>query len=213
MKKIINSTLSLIIIATIGIIISCKKSETEKKVDSSSSPKEETKDTINTDFLNNEKIQDTFFDATYGDSKEKVLRNLKAHGFKFIQLISNDTELMFSPQKSQTFSFGNMSWNQLYVGMNNNKFCRILFVKTHKEKEAAKSNYESILSTVSKKYKLIESKNEDNNYIETAIGLDNKGHCIAVSYGKDETISGKMTYISILAYMNSMWENEVSDEI
>ena len=101
----------------------------------------------------NEKIQDTFMGARFGDSIETVIRKFSENDL--VPGISCTTR-SFVPFHSNfgLFSFGDMSWKCVNTYYVNGKLSAISFYTPFKSKEAAKQTYEDIKSAVQKKYKL-----------------------------------------------------------
>ena len=161
----------------------------------------------------NESIQTIFFDTSFGATKEEVISNFKKHGFALVSFVSNDNILRFSPINGMYFSFGNMSWEDMRVSLNNNKFCAIEFYNAYKEKFSAESDYNSILSALKAKYKMAEEELSDTLTYKIQRGIDGKGHVVIVYYQKAESFNNEIWFYSCLLYSDTNIEDEPSDEL
>ncbi len=161
----------------------------------------------------NESIQTTFFDTSFGATKEEVISNFKKHGFELVDFLSNDNTLRFSPIRGIYFPFGNMSWEGMRVLLSNNKFYAIVFSNAHKELSTAEKDYNSILSALKAKYKMAEGESADTLTYKVQRGIDGKGHEVSVCYEKSESLTKEMFYYSGLQYRDTNIKEEPSDEL
>ena len=203
MNKIV---ISLIFVSCI-CLCSCKNINKNANAISNSS------NTTVQDTVYNENIQNVFFDTPFGASQEEVIKNFEKHGFLPIKLTSTDVLIHFNYIRGQNYSFGNMSWDMLDVGFNNGKFNSIYFINSSKDKATAFHNYESILSHVSAKYKMIEQIPQDTTIYKMSIGLSKGNRFVFVFCSRYETIQEKIKIGTVLQYYDRNYDNEVSDEL
>jgi len=160
----------------------------------------------------NEKIQDTFMGARFGDSIETVIRN-----FSEKALVPNyrATTRSYVPFHSNfgLFSFGDMNWKLVNTFYVNGKLSEISFYTPLKSKEAAKKTYEDIKSAVQKKYKLELYEPTDTLVYEAYKGYDKYGSEVRVTYGKYESIGHEIWYSADLTYATNKFDNEANEEL
>ena len=177
------------------------------------------KNTKEKEIVYNDKIQDTFFGATFGASKEDVVKAICNHSFAYqSSLFDEDTRQSFIKIDTNThttverFSFGNMLWEMLDVWYCNNLFHQIRFMNAHKSKESALRNFENVLSTVSSKYHLYEPSIDDTNTYRLFEGKTNEGLWVSISCFRYESISYDI-YVGVdLSYGDNNYTS-VSNEL
>ena len=203
MKKHVILLLSCIFVAITVSTLSCMQNKSDSNKAESAKSEENM----------NENIQSTFFGATFGDSREQVIDSLTKHGFWLNTNYSNNTFLTFRSTKSESFSFGNMSWGYINIYLNNNKFYYISFYSDYKEKESAKNKYETILEEISKKYKIAPEEPSDTTTYALQRGYDKNNRRISVYYDQEEATNHSLNYYSFLTYKDLNIEEEASDEL
>ena len=105
------------------------------------------------DTIWNDSVQDTFYDATFGDSIPIVKEKLEAHGFRFVSHGSDEESLCFMPKNDKIFEFNNMIWQTLYIqSSKDHKFIGILFLSAFYDKDGALSFYDDLNSYLRYKY-------------------------------------------------------------
>lgn len=105
------------------------------------------------DTIWNDSVQDTFYDATFGDSIPIVKEKLEAHGFRFVSHGSDEGSLCFMPKNDKIFEFNNMIWQTLYIqSSKDHKFIGILFLSAFYDKDGALSFYDDLNSYLRYKY-------------------------------------------------------------
>lgn len=161
----------------------------------------------------NDSIQNTFFDTSFGATKEEVIANFKRHGLILHQNISDDNSLFFHSTKGKYYSFGNLSWEHLNVYLNNNKFYTIRFCNHYQNKFSAEEKYNSVLSAVKSKYKMAEVQPSDTITYKIQRGFDKKGHGILVWCEKGEDVNNNIFYYSNLLYTDTIIAKEPSAEL
>lgn len=173
----------------------------------------QSKDKIDT--LWNETVQNVFFDTPFGASRDEVIKNFAKHGFTLNRSVSNDTWLAFDYNKSDYYSFGGMTWENLNVFLTNGKFSSIEFYNPKKDKAEALDAYNGIVKELSGKYKLTTIEPEPGD--TTVYGKKNaysKSGCRAwVKCYRYESIGNEIFYTATLGYINDSIANEVSDEL
>lgn len=195
MKKVLLFNLTLLIVA---FVIGCNESKSDSNV---------------SDKNMNDSIQNTFFGASFGDTKEEVSSCFEKHGLISTPFISNDNVLQFVSAESGFFSFGNMSWQLMNVGLKNNQFYQISFYTPVKEKQSAVSNYDDILSALSKKYIMSEEEPEDTTTYSKSVGFGKNNCRVIVSCGRYESLGHEMWYAAFLSYIDDRIADEQSDEL
>lgn len=163
----------------------------------------------------NESIQGTFFDVSFGASKDEVVSAFAAHNFYLDTSISTEEYLPFSYQKSQYFSFGGLGWEKVNVFLTNGKFNYIEFYQTFKDKAEAIQRCESNLSTVSQKYNLTKEEPTDSTSYMVFTGKSKKepNREVIVTAYRYESVSKDIYYTASLIYRDDSYSNYVSDEL
>lgn len=151
-----------------------------------------TPDSKELDTVWNEKVQDTFYGATFGDSIATAVEQIESHGFWFDRSVSREDFVLFRPEGSKYFSFGGLGWELLYITAVNGKFDMIRFVFPFSDKAAAMDKYNSVLNTVSQKYKITPVEITDTNT-----------YAICRIFGKNETAA------YIVCYRYESVDNEI----
>lgn len=187
MKKIL-----LLISLFLGItLISCNNKGANSKNDKS----EEELDTIW-----NDKVQETFFDVTFGDSINDVIAKLENHGFYYNKSISTDVLLHFSSREGQYFSFGNMNWQMLDIFASNGRFNGIMFMNASDDKASALQNYNNIKKAIENKYSITEKPLNDTTLYAASLVFGKNQTAACVSCYRYETIGGNIKIGTDLTY-------------
>lgn len=105
-----------------------------------------------------EKLPDTYFDATFGVSKEVVTNGFTKHGMK----VENEEEsmVMFSAA-GDSISYEGQAWDQVSAGFFKGKFIVIDFLRIHENDSVAAEDYNRILSDLKGKYEMKEIPQEN----------------------------------------------------
>ena len=198
--------MSCIFLAITVSILSCKQDNS----DSNNEESAKSEDNMN------DNIQSTFFGVSFGDSEEQLFNSLKNHGFGETSSFNdeaNNTYFVFRSTESKLFSFGNMSWEFLRIGINNNKkFFSIEFISVFEKEEEAKQKYEDILETITKKYKVAPDKKPDFNFYAIQKGYDKNNRQISLLYSHEENY-GIESNNAYLGYKDLELAEEGSDEL
>ena len=211
MKKSISFLPFIAVLFSLMAITSCSKSTDSGKEQPTKDVNEAGQSIIKPNM--NESIQTTFFDTSFGATKEEVVSYFKKHGLTIHKSFSDDNILRFTSTLGESFSFGNMSWSHINVYLKNNKFYGIEFCNFYKEKFSAESDYNSILSALKAKYKMAEEVPSDTLTYKIQKGVDEKGHVVQVDFLKGESVDHKTWYYSYLRYGDLNILNEPSDEL
>lgn len=165
------------------------------------------------DTIWNEKVQDTFFCATFGDSVPKVIEQLRANGFYLIEDASTESLLHFRARQGRFFTFGNMNWEMLDIAAKNGIFYYIRFVNSRKDEVSALSAYNSIKKSIAAKYKLTETHIQDKTLyaISSVFGMNLTR--AQVSCFRYETISNSIMIAVSLDYWSNKTFTSVSDDL
>ena len=183
----------LFLLLTLSLfILSCNKAKEEKTQGKKDSEKE---------IVYSENIQDTFFGVKFGASKEEVIKAFEKEGLYLNKHISNKNRLYFRPYGGD-IPFGGFYWDYVDASFSNGKFYYILFQYTPEHKETALSQFESVLSALSSRYKMNEVPIEDTNTYKKykAGSKDRKG--MIVQCFKAESVEGEMRYYVNLEYID-----------
>ncbi|WP_407405667.1 hypothetical protein [Sodaliphilus sp.] len=187
MKKIL-----LLISLFLGItLISCNN----KGANSKNNKSEEELDTIW-----NDRVQETFFDVTFGDSINDVIAKLEKHGFYYKKSNSTDVLLHFSSKEKRFFSFGNMNWEMLDIFASNGRFDGIRFMNASDDKASALNNYNNIKIAIENKYSLTEVTLNDTTIYASSMVFGKNQTVAEVSCYRYETISGNIKIGTDLTY-------------
>lgn len=193
----------LFLLLTLSLfILSCDKSKEEKTQEKKGSKKE---------FVYSENIQDTFFGVKFGASKEEVIKAFKKEGLYLDNRYSNKDLLWFAPYRGD-ISFGGFNWDYVYAYLSNGKFYFIKFQYTPEYKETALSQFKSVFSALSSRYKMNENPITDTNTYKLYTAVSKDGKAMDVQCHKGESDGGQMRYYVDLRYID--WTlNKPNDEL
>ncbi len=193
----------LFLLLTLSLfILSCDKAKEEKTQEKKDSEKE---------YVYSENIQDTFFGVKFGASREEVIKAFEKEGLYLNNSNSTKENLSFLPY-GRNFSFGGYYWEYVNVNLSNGKFCGIIFGYTPEYKETALSQFESVFSALSSRYKMNEVPIEDTNTYKWYTAKSKDGKAMAVKCNKGESYRGEMRYYVYLVYGDSTL-NKTNDEL
>lgn len=162
----------------------------------------------------NDKVQDTFFGATFGDSASTVISKFSEHGFVYNLDISSDDLLRFEPLFRDFFSFGNITWRQLEAKIENGRFTAIAFVYGFNDKKIAMIKFNEIKNTISKKYAITPREISDTETIYSAYDIYGKNDVNAyIGCYRYETNVGEIKVAASLMYYDIKDFGGVSDEL
>lgn len=145
----------------------------------------------------NDEIQDTFFGVKYGASQDEVIEAFAKENF-YPSEFKTDIRLQFFKRdgkygmKQKYFSFGNMEWECIGVHFRNNSFCGIEFLREIDDKEKALTEFDMVLSTVSSKYKMIESNESNIPGVKMYFGFTKENILVGVLLDENEGLVGLM---------------------
>lgn len=165
------------------------------------------------DTLWNEKVQDTFFGATFGDSIPNVIEKLSANGFYLQKDISSESLLHFRARQGRYFTFGNLTWEMLDICADNGIFNYIRFVNASEDKASALSSYRNLKNTIAAKYELTEPSNQDTTLYAASLIFGKNQTDASVSCYRYETISNSIMIGVSLEYWSNKEFTPVSDEL
>lgn len=165
------------------------------------------------DTIWNEKVQDTFFGATFGDSVPKVIDQLSANGFYLQKDISSESLLHFRARQGKYFTFGNMTWEMLDIGAENGIFNYIRFVNASEDKASALSAYNSLKNTIAAKYELTRPTIQDTTLYAASLIFGKNQTSASVSCYRYETISNTIMIGVELGYRSDKEFTSVSDDL
>ena len=163
----------------------------------------------------NEKVQDSFFGLTLGDSAEVdfIVANLQNKGFYFSNDCSSNTLLHFRSANSQYFSFGGLTWEMLDISIENNVLQKITFMNSSLDKAGAIGNYDGIKSAVDAKYSPTERILNDTTIYKKTSYFGRNGVSVNVSCFRYETISKKIMIGTTLSYWTQKNIKPANDEL
>lgn len=165
------------------------------------------------DTIWNEKVQDTFFGATFGDSVHKVIDQLGANGFYLLEDVSSESLLHFRARQGKYFTFGNMTWEMLDIGAENGIFNYIRFVNASEDKASALSEYNSLENTIAAKYELTEPTIQDTTVYAESLIFGKNQTSASVSCYRYETVSNTIRIGVELGYWSDKEFTSVSDDL
>ncbi len=214
----------LFLLLTLSLfILSCDKAKEEKTQEKKNSEKE---------IVYSENIQDTFFGVKFGASREEVIKAFEKEGFKLDNQYSTNNRLCFETYESsyipiflrhsvdttykrlagEYFSFGGMDWHFVNAYLSNGKFYAIQFGYSPESKETALSQFESVLSALSSKYKMNEEAIEDTNTYKNYRAESKDGKFVRVLCDKSESFAEIKRYYVELIYEDATLDKP-SDEL
>lgn len=150
-----------------------------------------------------QKIQDTFFGVKFGASSSDVIVAFENEELYFLEEFSSKDRLFFTSKSPYVdLTFGRMTWDYVEVHLSNDTFYRIIFFYAPEHKETALNQFESRLSKLSSKYKMLEMPIEDKNTYKEYAALDKEDKIVGIRCYKSESISGKINYYVNLDYVD-----------
>lgn len=161
----------------------------------------------------NEKVQDTFFGATFGDSASTVISKFSEHGLVLMTNVSTDVTLNFIPRNNKYYTFGNMTFEMLSVELKNNRFSGIIFFNGSKDKATAMSNYEYIKKAISAKYEITHRELKDTTVYARCSVFGRNYTNAGVDCYRSESISKEIRIYTELVYYTTKDFGGVSDEL
>ena len=151
------------------LIISCTASNEsgEKQVSNKEKGKNEKQETAQK-ALNNDSIQRSFMGASFGESKNSVIKKIRAQG---LHVTMNTQETVQFMPNNYNYSFGGLLWNHLDIYFSNNVFVGIVFYTNYKDKTMAIKKGKEIYHAVSKKYNMITYETDNKtNFLDAGCG-------------------------------------------
>ena len=202
-RTIIIGTLACIV----GLMTACNN---QKRTDGGDKPTQE--------IVYNDKIQNTFFGVPFGSTGEEVEAGFKKTGF-YTNSNRTATTLFFEPYGADSkFSFGGLTWDYLRAQFsgdgirNGGKFYSIQFCSAYKTKEAALSDFNSVMNALSNKYTLTKINPTDTSTYKIYVGQTRNNQVIYVVCRSYESF-GHERWIGVeLGYTDNNY-NKVSDEL
>ena len=164
----------------------------------------------------NDSIQGTFFGVPFGADKEDLVKKFAERDLILYPYLSTEEFLVFYPAfGGQRYSFGGLDWDCLNVGLSNGKFYYIQFYNTLKDKAEAIKYGQSLLKTISAKYKLSKEEPEDSTIYLLYRGKSKKEteREVTVCVSRYEAVDETIYYGTFLQYMDKKYEASVSDEL
>ena len=163
----------------------------------------------------NDSIQGTFFGVPFGADKEELVNKFAERNLTLYPYISTEDFLVFYPFGCQRYTFGGLNWKCLNVGLSNGKFYYILFYNTLKDKAEALQYGQSLLESISAKYKLAKEEPKDSTTYLFYRGKSKKEseREIAVYVSRYEAVDETIYYGTFLLYKDKKYEASVSDEL
>lgn len=165
------------------------------------------------DTIWNEKVQDTFFGATFGDSVPKVIDQLSENGFYLLEDVSSESLLHFRARQGKYFTFGNMTWEMLDIGAENGIFNYIRFLNASEDKASALSAYRNLKNAIAAKYELTEPTIQDTTLYAASLIFGKNQTSASVSCDRYETISNTIMIGVQLGYWSEKKFTSVSDDL
>ncbi len=146
-------------------------------------------------------IQDTFFGVKFGASREEVIKAFEEEGLYLENRYSNKDDLLFR-RFGGNIPFGGFNWDYVFAGFSNGKFVGIQFQYTPEYKETALSQFESVLSALSEKYKMNEMPIKDTYTYKYYLAVSKDGKVVDIQCSKGESDGGQMRYYVHLEYID-----------
>ena len=159
-------------------------------------------------FVYSENIQNTFFGVKFGSSKEEVIKAFEKEGLYFVEEFSTRDELTFissailNGEIEAKVSFGGMFWNGVIANFSNGKFYKIDFQHNPEYKEMALKRLESVISTLSKRYKMKELSITTTDIYKWYSAESKDGKVVTVQCCKSERSGGEIMYYVNLEYLD-----------
>lgn len=159
-------------------------------------------------FVYSENIKNTFFGVKFGSSKEEVIKAFEKKGLYFVEEFSTRDELTFissailNGEIEAKVSFGGMFWNGVIANFSNGKFYKIDFQYNPEYKEMALKRFKSVISTLSKRYKMKELSITTTDIYKWYSAESKDGKVVNVHCIKSESSGGEIMYYVNLEYLD-----------
>ena len=163
----------------------------------------------------NDKVQDTFFGLTLGDtmSADSIVTYMQNKGFSFDKEYSTNTFLAFSNRDSKYFSFGGFNWEYLDIGTYNNTLECIRFMDAKKDKASALDWYNRVKAALDEKYSPTDVAIKDTITYAISKYCGRNKTTATVLCDRYESVSHDI-YIGIsLKYWTGKWRGKAYDEL
>lgn len=167
------------------------------------------------DIVWNDKIQDTFFGLTLGDTVDAdfAVANMRSKGFYFQDDISTNTLLHFRNRDSKYFSFGGLSFEMLDIFIGNNMLCGICFMNSTDDKASALANYNNIKAALDAKYSpTTVAITDTTTYAKCQYRGKNETYATVACY-RYQAVSKKIHIGTDLYYRTFKGQEKASDEL
>lgn len=164
----------------------------------------------------NDSIQGTFFGVSFGADKDELVKKFAERDLILYPYLSTEEFLVFYPAfGGQRYSFGGLNWKCLNVGLSNGKFYYIQFYNSLKDKAEALEYGQSLLKTISAKYKLSQEEPKDSTTYLLYRGKSKKEseREVTVYVSRYEAVDETVYYGAFLLYIDKKYEASVSDEL
>ncbi len=199
---------SLLLLGALSIAITSCNNGGNNKTSESGTEKEEAK---TEEQPYNESIQNVFFGVPFGATYEEAYEKL-SQDFWINKKLSTKDRMSLSPKSGGKFSFGGRSWDCLDMSFSNNKFYRIGLYNTHKTKESAMSDYNSLYSVISQKYNMKTIQESDTTIYGRAYGITKTNQIVGVHCYSYESV-GHERWIGVFLEYDDLNFEGVSDEL
>lgn len=163
----------------------------------------------------NDKVQDTFFGLTLGDtmSADSIVTYMQDKGFYFNEYYSTNTLLHFTNSGSKYFSFGGFVWDFLYIGTYNNTLGCIRFSNTRKDKADALDCYNSVKAALDKKYSPTDVAIKDTITYAISKYCGRNKTTATVCCDRYESVGHSIWIDTSLQYCTEKWREKAHDEL
>lgn len=155
-----------------------------------------------------EKLPDTYFDATFGVSKEVVTNGFTKHGMK----VENEEEsmVMFSAAAGDSISYEGQAWDQVSAGFFKEKFIVIDFLRIHENDSVAAEDYNRILSDLKGKYEMkeIPQENMPDSAVLKCAGYNAGKRAMSFTLRKGQSVDNEPRWYCTL----QICEPQIADE-
>ncbi|MBP5481282.1 MAG: hypothetical protein J6Y22_05985 [Paludibacteraceae bacterium] len=199
---------SLLLLGALSIAITSCNNGGNNKTSESGTEKEEVK---TEEQPYNESIQNVFFGVPFGATYEEACEKL-SQDFWFNKRVTTKDRLSLNPKKGGKISFGGRSWDLLDMGFSNNRFYTIQLHNTHKTKESAMSEYNSLYSVISRKYNMKTVQESDTTTYGLAYGITKTNQQVWVQCHSYESVSHERWIGVSLIYADQNFEG-ISEEL
>lgn len=155
-----------------------------------------------------EKLPATYFDATFGVSKEVVTNGFTKHGMRVGKV--EESMVQFFPAAGDSISYEGQAWDRVSAGFFKGKFIVIDFLRIHENDSVAAEDYNRILADLKGKYEMkeIPQENMPDSAVLKCAGYNAGKRAMSFTLRKGQSVDNEPRWYCTL----EICEPQIADE-